>query len=236
MGGTTLKSLSTQEMLDISDRCLVKRRADFDKISETHGAMQLLEKMHRKLKVVSEQSPEQAEELHDMTMQLGQVDLEHDRLVRGIYHVLVGIGELIDDAEFARESSALRDRLFPAGLNTTLLRYEEQIRAAKTAQSGITRADQELLARIDIPNSQGTLLDMVSRWWSVSSSMEELWLKRQNLRQSQEGVTAQTTSTADLIRARHQWIGAMRVLAAAVQASSLEQTQKRDLLPEMALL
>ena len=57
MNVTSMKSLSTQEMLDISKRCLVTRRAEFDGVSETHGALSLLDRAHQKLERASAQSP-----------------------------------------------------------------------------------------------------------------------------------------------------------------------------------
>ena len=107
---TSMKSLSTQEMLDISRRCLVTRRADFDRVSETHGALSLLERAHQKLERANEESPEQAEELNALTMELGRLDLEHDRRVRGIYHMLVGVSEVLDDEELRSTERGLRSR------------------------------------------------------------------------------------------------------------------------------
>lgn len=237
MNVTSMKSLSTQEMLDISKRCLVTRRADFDQVSETQGALSLLDRAHQKLERASEQSPEQAEALNVLTMELGSLDLEHDRRVRGIYHLLVGVSEVLDDEELARCYTDLRQRMLPSGLNTTLLRYEEQIAAARRCKDELGSSERDLLARVQIPNGQGTLLDQCEAWWRVAEALDEVWQERQQLRRaSGEHVAVSGSSAADLLRARHQWISAMRVLLATLEASPLSEEAQQELLPEIGFL
>lgn len=237
MNVTSMKALSTQEMLDISRRCLVGRRADFDRVSETHGALSLLERAHQRLERASEDGPEQAEALNALTMKLGQLDLEHDRRVRGIYHLLVGVSEVLDDESLARDYTELRQRLLPSGINTTLLRYEEQIEAARGCKEALGVSERDLLARVEIPNGQGTLLDQCEAWWSVAESLDEVWQARQQLRrESGEQAAVSGATAADLLRARHQWISAMRVLLATLEASPLSEDAQRELMPEIQQL
>lgn len=237
MNVTSMKSLSTQEMLDISKRCLVTRRAEFDGVSETHGALSLLDRAHQKLERASAQSPEEAESLNALTMELGRLDLDHDRRVRGIYHLLVGVSEVLDDEELATCYTELRQRLLPSGLNTTLLRYEEQIAAARRSKEILGSSERELLSRVEVPNGQGTLLDQCEAWWTAAECLDEVWQERQQLRRSSgEQVAISGTSAADLLRAKHQWISAMRVLLATLEASSLSDEAQQELLPEIGLL
>lgn len=228
MNVSALKALSTAQMLDISRRCLVEQRAALHAITETHGALTLLERTHRKLEEASSQNPEQGEAMRALTLALGKLDLVHDRRVRGIYHMLTALGESLDDEQLARRYVALRDLLLPAGLNTTLMRYEEQIRAAFEVREHLDATQRELLSWVELPGQQGTLLDQVELWWTSASDLDEVWQQRQELRQH----SGEHASAGDLLRARHQWIGALRVLAASLEASSLSHDEIAALLPE----
>ncbi len=230
MNVSSLKALTTTQMLEISKRCLIEQRAELQKVSETHGALALLERAHRRLEAANLQSPEQAEAMRALTIELGKLDLVHDRRVRGIYYMLTALGEAIDDELLARKYTLLRDVLLPAGLNTTLLRYEEQIRAALDVRKNLTSEHREMLSWVKIPSSRGTLLDQVESWWMSAEALDEVWQKRQALR---EESGEDYGSAGDLLRARHQWIGALRVLAAALEASTLSQDEIIALLPEI---
>lgn len=229
MNVSHLKALSTTQMLDISKRCLVEQHNAFQAVTETHGALGLLDRAHRKLEQASTQNPEQAEAMRTLTEELGQLDLVHDRRVRGIYHMLTALGEALDDELLARKYIALRDMLLPSGLNTTLLRYEEQIRAALDVRATLDAEHRELLSWVVLPNNQGTLLDQIESWWMSASALDEVWQRRQALRR----VSGEHASAGDLLRARHQWIGALRVLAASLEASSLARPEIMALLPEI---
>lgn len=216
------KSLSTPQMLERSTFWLGSGRAKFDAIPETRGALQLMERAHEALGSSSEQL-DGAGELHRLTLELGQLDLLHDRRVRGIYHLLTGLGEALDDEQLASSLHLLRNELLPAGINTTLMSYGEQAVEAARAEARLDEERRALLERVVLPGG-ASLLEQVESWLEVGRVLGEMWAKREEVRKQTGG------SPSDHLRARNRWIGALRVLMAALDAADIGPQERADLL------
>ena len=220
----SLKKLTTAQMLERSSHWLGAGRAKLEAYEETAGALDLLERSHEALEATAKSDPNVADEMHELTLKLGQLDLLHDRRVRGIYHILTGLGEALDDETMAEHLHNLRSTLLPAGINTTLLSYNEQAEAARAASGVLTDEDRALLSRVPMPNEE-SLLDQVEDWLRVGEELGEMWQKREGAKARSGGVTP-----SDTVRARNRWIGAVRVLLAALDAAQLSVEERRALL------
>lgn len=230
---TSLKSLPTAKMLEISARCLGEQHEQLGELGGMRGALGLLERAHQALDLAQRHDPAQADALRSLNLELAQLDLVHDRRVRGLYHLLTGLGEALDDESKANAYAILRDRLLPEGPATTLMNYEEQIAAARAARAVIDDAARRLLEQVELPQDQGTLWGQVEAWWRAAEMLEEVWQRRKALRLTQGA--AGEAGGGDLLRARHQWIGAFRVLCATLDASSLSRAEVLAILPELQM-
>lgn len=219
----SLKKLSTEEMLEHSQRWLHARRDDLEGIEGTSGALALVERAHAALEQAARQGAPTADELHRLTMELGQLDLLHDRRVRGVYHILTGLGEALDDEALAQRYHDLRNDLLPAGVNTTLLNYREQAEAAATAADRLDADGKDLLRAVALPDDS-TLLAQVEEWLATGRELGALWKKRQEVKDRSGAAGA-----PDIARARNHWIGAARVLRAALDAAQLPKDEREAL-------
>lgn len=220
----SLKKWTTAQMLERSNHWLGTGRAKLEALDETAGALSLLERAHETLEQTAKSDPEVADEMHKLTLALGQLDLLHDRRVRGIYHMLTGLGEALDDEKMAEALHSLRDTLLPAGINTTLLSYNEQADAAKNASEKLDKEKRALLASVPMPHEE-SLLDQVQDWLRVGKEIGAMWEQREEAKVRSGGITP-----SDTVRARNRWIGAVRVLLAALDAAQLSVEERRALL------
>jgi hypothetical protein len=220
----SLKKWTTAQMLERSNHWLGAGREKLEAIKETEGALSLLERAHETLEQTANSDPEVADEMHKLTLALGQLDLLHDRRVRGIYHMLTGLGEALDDEKMAEALHNLRDTLLPAGINTTLLSYNEQAQAAVHAAEQLDEDSRALLASVPMPQ-QESLLDQVEDWLRVGKEIGDMWEQREGAKERSGGITP-----SDTVRARNRWIGAVRVLLAALDAAQLSVEERRALL------
>ena len=221
----SLKSMTTEQMLRISGRWLGEQRERLAKIEEARGALAMLGRVHPALEEAqSEEEGGEADELQRMTMKLGQLDLVHDRRVRGVYHVLTGLSEALDDEEAAHAFGALRGRLLPAGVNTTLMSYEDQAAEAARAQAALDAPARELLSSVALPDGS-TLLSQVEGWLEVAAELGQLWVRRQEAR-----VQAGASASGGVLRARRRWISAANLLRAGLRAAEIDEATRRELL------
>ena len=221
----SLKSLTTAQMVELSARWLSPEaeRPVFEQYDELRGALALIEKVHDALSRTQQAVVASADEIQTLTMRMGELDAVHDRKARGIFNMLTALSELSDDPTESHAMITLRNALFPQGLTVTLLSYAEQADEIRDLRDSLTPEQHAQLAAIPMPH--GTLDQSVEEWFTAGVELGALWAHREGHQQGGDQLSA-----SDVLRARNQWLGAVRVILAALDMASVSDDARRRIL------
>lgn len=112
-------------------------------------------------------------------------------------------------AETAAESEeliGLRDRVPPLGLLTVQLSYRDEAGNADAVRASLSPKDRQALRKIKVASAR-TLEDEVDAYLQAGSQLAQLEAERAASERS-------TVAPLDILRARNQWIKAVRALQA----------------------
>lgn len=146
------------------------------------------------------------------------VDLRHDTILRGIWHFLGALADLLG-GDHAIALLALRAELLPDGLSSTQKTYRAEAGQAAQLAGRLTPEIKATLASIIVgPASAGqSLLDFVHEWITHGATLGELEDKKVALQTPPEKSAAQT-----LLDAKNLWIRTMNALIANAELAGVD--------------
>ncbi|MBS2033081.1 MAG: hypothetical protein JST54_34735 [Deltaproteobacteria bacterium] len=142
--------------------------------------------------------------LAEIQAQEAEADAVHDRKLRGVYNVLTGLADLAEPPTDGPMYLALRDRLFPNGLQMTRVTYAAEAGAVEMVKDRLTPADRKLAKAIPLPS--GKLQDQIDAWIEAGKRLGALEQKKSRL------IAPTGPSRADVLAARNHWITVVSAL------------------------
>jgi len=134
-----------------------------------------LEEVHRNVAVFQNSGKGESADVVSLRAKTSQLDADHDRLARGIHHLLLAAVELVDDDEDKARWERLRQELFPRGLGINQQRYLVQAGDAVLREQRLSPESQDLLATTSVTRrgATTTLRGLVDRWGKVAVELGE---------------------------------------------------------------
>lgn len=215
----SLKALTTQQMKEVSRRWVEAGEAQsiLTSLPTLQALLTEIQRVHEGL-LENVEHTQADEALLAITEKLAQSDAAHDRLLRGIYRTLSAQADFASTPEEEGELLALRNRLFPRGLEGTQLTYREESGAAHLIESILTEERRATLK--DIPAGPGeNLLDKVARLLDHGKNIGALEDQREALR---ETASPQGPSDHAVYQSRLAWIRVVRVLQSNAKLARLD--------------
>lgn len=138
------------------------------------------------------------------------LDVVHDRKTRGGYMVLTAYADGSDDPTLASECRALRDRIYPHGVDVVTWSYIDEAGEVRLSDARLTPEDRALLGRLPFDN--GTLLDVHNARVAAGVELGMLECERATLTTKDPNMPTR----ADVVRARNRWIRTVNAFLAAL--------------------
>lgn len=154
-------------------------------------------------------------------------DKRHDRKARGIDAFLDGLSDLADDPNEADHYMSLHERLLPRGRSITLLSYDDEAGNAVVVRKELDAPTRAELKKIKTTKDR-TLAEDVHDWLAEAEALGALETERRELEQAIGASDA--PKPADELRARFDWINAMRGIENGIRTAKIEETEKVALL------
>jgi hypothetical protein len=186
--------------------------------------------------------------LRQLDEQTRQLDYLHDRKARGVYGLLTALSELSEDPVYARHFLDLRDILFPSGLEVTDLSYLEEAIQARQLEARLSPDLRQALAEVPAAGppivpvegepaphpTPSTLLSHVERLIDAGQRLGQSEAERMALEERllNEG---KRSAPADVLKARHAWVRAVKALVSLLQVEHLSALQRRQILGALDL-
>lgn len=212
----SFKNLSTPTMVTITGS-LVDPKTDrplLESLPQAGALLPSLDKAHNGLLHTQVSDDQAATALTLLQAAEAKVDVKHDRKTRGTYSVLTGFADLTDDPELAAQYLALRDAIYPKGLEVIKWSYTDEAGEAELVDKRLSKTDKALLGKLPTPS--GTLLDALKERIKAGKELGDLEKERAAL----ETKAPDAPTGADAVRARNLWI---RTLNAFVATLDLEE-------------
>lgn len=225
-----LKDLSTEAMIATSKQILnpPANRPQTQNKEELYSGLLVLRRAHDNLVKVNRRDGEVREQIKELTVQLGELDLEHDRCSRGIHRMLSGAADITTDEKRAANYLKAIDILHPNGTSVNLLSYTEQAGNTMRVAERVTPELRQFLATVII---DGTPLDTVlDRWLVAGQTIGELQSERDMLNTDQD---PERVTPAIIQDARNQWIRAANAFIAALDSTDFTEEEKTTILAHL---
>ncbi len=190
-----LRSLSNGEMLLLT-------RLAFDDLKPSFEAapayMQILRVLEGLLPELAALQPSGGR-VHDpgFADEGRQLDAEHDRLLRGLFHLLGALAEL--EPERSGDYHRLQSHLFPEGLRGITRTYADEAADARRVDNRLDEFDHTLLAAIPLPEGR-TGTDIFLAWVAAGEALER-YERRRIAAETAPGVSASRLNDV-----RNRWI------------------------------
>jgi hypothetical protein len=154
----------------------------------------------------------------------GEIDVEHDDLVRGLIGTLTAFAYLTKDPDRRAALLKLRDTLFPLGLQLVTKSYREEGGQGALLKARLTPEMKALLASLHGPD--GTLLASLEQYLEKANRLREIEDLKAGV------VDGNGRAPADMMKARNKWIRAMNAVMATLELAEVdEETQAKLLNP-----
>jgi hypothetical protein len=142
-------------------------------------------------------------------------DRIHDRKGRGLFLVLSGFAELIDDEALSAACLALRDKIFPPAMGLRILgaSYVDEAGEVELVEQRVTAEDRAQLKKLPYP--EGKLLDAHNARVEAGRDLGNLERERTTLEAEAEDAES-AIAPADVLIARNTWIKGARALAIVI--------------------
>jgi len=209
-----LRNFTTQQMVSFSRNWIdrAKERLIIERYPISRALLPRIEEAHGNLLTFQRKNLESQAAIAAIQKEQAQLDAEHDRKMRGVYHFLTSLAELSGDAERAEHYLELRDLLLPDGLLAVNRSYAAQGGEVLLLQKRLTPQAIESLRKI--PTPEGSLHDHVQAWMKAGLALLELDRRRTDISKS-DGET--DTKQAEVARARAEWIRAASALRSCLE-------------------
>jgi hypothetical protein len=181
-----------------------------------------LDKAHLGLLQSQVAADQVAAALSDVQVAEAKVDVRHDRKSRGSFNVLTGFADLTDDPEKAAAYLALRDQIFPKGLEVVRWSYTDEAGEVELVDTRLSKDDKTLLGKLPTPD--GTLLDAHQARLMAGRELGELERKRAELETKAPGAP----TAADAVRARNLWIRTVNAFVATLELEDALSDEDRE--------
>jgi hypothetical protein len=136
-----------------------------------------------------------------------RLDAEHDRLLRGLFHLLSALAEL--EPERTGDFQRLQSHLFPEGLRGVTRTYADQAADTRRVDGRIDEFDKTLLDAIPLPGGR-TATDVFDAWVASGAALERFERRRI------AADTADGVSGVRLNDVRNRWIRTVHALEGLV--------------------
>ena len=209
-----LKYLTMQQMVSFSHNWIdpAKERPIIERHPISRALLPRIEEAHGNLLTYQRKNLESQAELAAIRKEQAQLDAEHDRNVRGVYHFLTSLAELSRTRDRAEHYLQLRDLLLPDGLQAVIRSYAAQGGEVLLLQKRLT---PETIAYLRaIPTPDGNLYDHVEAWMKAGRRLLELDQRRTDIAKTHD---ESDTTQAEVARARNEWIRAASGLRSCLE-------------------
>jgi hypothetical protein len=221
-----LKNLTLAEMIGVSGHILSTEglRPQFEESPLLAAQLEGIEEVHRQVAAATTAPGDTHDDkvLAALSAEGNDLDVNHhDRLVRGLFYVLAGVGEIIP--ERAGELATLSVRLLPQGLATSQQTWRGESGNCTRVGAELV-ADEALhatLASFTLPEKL-TLLDVVERFVAAGTRLGLVEARRDEIRAKLKGAVA-SESAAEPVEAltvaaaRNEWIATLNGLVTTLR-------------------
>ncbi|APR86282.1 Hypothetical protein A7982_11631 [Minicystis rosea] len=218
-----LKRLTTGEMISLTTSWTTKNSPDrkaLAAIKEVEPLVPQIDASHRGLLQTQAAAP--SARLAEIQEQEKTIDVRHDDLLRGCFHLLQALAYLTQDPARAKALLALQKTLLPEGLLATQKTYREEAGQAKLLKTRLGAGDIELLK--EIPTLDGTLWDATNEWTTLAAKLGKLEDERAALG------GPQGAAPSDAVAARNRWIRAVSAVRTVLELVGTEDEKVQALL------
>ncbi len=206
-----LRFLSAGEMVTVSDRMLNPAQRCYQlmvKMPPVAPLLPGLKTVHQRL--FSMQPQKKSAAAAAQIKQLLGLDADHDTCVRGLIAFTQALQHQTDDPAEKEAWASLQQTLFPVVASVIIRSYADEAGQAKLAAARLTDADKKRCKAtlLTTPTGKETLMAWVERYFASADKL---------------GVAASTSlipdtgpKSADLLRARNQWIRTVSAILAVL--------------------
>lgn len=219
-----MRDLSIGQMLQVSKGWLETDDAKILRsIEQVSGWLKSLRTAHGNLQKQDATRSAAVGVLAKVSAEQERVDGTHDRLLRGMWHVLTGLEMLAPELKVATGAFAsLQTQLFPSGLSMTMASYPDEAAQSDLARK---RLSDESKALLDVAIGPRTFGDLVDAWLNAAKTIGKL----EDERNAIVGATAEAKSQSVNLRdARNGWMKVVNLIQ-----QNLEALDDKDLAPHV---
>lgn len=211
-----LKYLKTSTMVTITGPWLdpKKQRPALERLPRVSAFLPDIEEAHQGLIKFQKKDSALSAELGRLTERTTALDMTHDRKARGLWNVLSGLADLVDDDVQADGFITARAELIPTGLLVVNPSYRDEAGAAKLVEGRLTADSKKILEDTQVAGEP--LAKWVDGWLRAAHELGEIEEERVKV---QGLISGEPGPGGDAVRARHQWI---RIVSTVLQALELE--------------
>jgi hypothetical protein len=212
-----LKDLKTSTMVTITGPWLdpKKQRPAFERLPRVSAFLPDIDEAHQGLIKFQKKESALSAELGRLTEKTTALDVTHDRKARGVWYVLTGLAELVDDDVETDGILTARTELIPTGLLVVNPSYRDEAGAAKLVEGRLTAESKKILKDTQVAGKP--LAKWVDGWLRAAHELGEVEGERVKLRSL---INGEPGVGGDAVRARNQWI---RIVSTVLQALELEK-------------
>lgn len=218
----SLRDVSTPTMVSVSGGWLDPKkgsRKEIESIPAAAALLPVIQAAHEGLLRTQAQDDSPSPALVENRRSALKKDNIHDRKGRGLFLVLSGFAELVDDESLSAEYLALRDKIFlPAtGLRILGASYVDEAGEVELVEQRVTAEDRAQLKKLPYP--EGKLLDAHNARVEAGRALGNLERERTTLEAEAEDAES-AIAPADVLIARNTWIKAARALAMVIDVAA----------------
>lgn len=219
-----LRDLTTPTMVVLSASWLDPdaERPVLESLSQAGALLPSLDKAHKGLLHSQSTGDSASAEIAALQLRAAIVDAVHDHKARGSYGLLTALAEIADEPATGARYIALRDKLYPDGLELVRWSYTDEAGDAKLVDKRLTPEDKEFLKAIPIPH--GTLYDVHMARVKAGKELGEIEKQRTALEKQAPGAP----TAADGARARNLWIRTVNALLSLLELEEKLSEGDRD--------
>lgn len=219
--------LTTKTMIAITGPWIDpdRDRAKIEAYPELGGSLTMIERGHHGLLDTQLIDGPTKEQIAELTVEIDELDGEHDRNARISYGFLDGLGERANDPDEKAKWNGTRDLLFPDGLSINRASYLDQAGGVDSVRARIT---PEIRQRLDQTIIDGRPLgETVDAWLEAGEKLGEVYIRRSRLQNADDG---ERISAGDVRKARHFWIRAVKTFQSMLDMVDMDDDTRRVLL------
>lgn len=226
-----LRDLEAASMLNTTQAWIDPKgdRPTLEKDPSVKAFLPQIESAHHTLLQTQPKAGENAALLETLQASATTWDDRHDRKARGLYWVLLGLAELLDDAKDIDSVADTTNNLFPQGLEIVRHTYAEEAGEAIKLEQRVTPDNRAVLDQVTV---QGRPLSTeLDAWIGAGKKLGEIQTERDRLGHT-EDQTEVTLKAAYL--ARREWVRTVNALLSLLDLSkSITEAEQTQLLSSL---